>query len=78
MDILKNWNEGSPYAGANAGIDPGQMFYWNEGSPLVNFYESPQTPNLSKVAGVTWSSIGKILNTQRDDILKIINTETYV
>lgn len=78
MDIIKNWNDGAPYIGANPGIDPGQTLYWNDGTPFVNMYQSPQTANLTKVSEVNWSSIGKIMGVNRDDILKILETETYI
>ena len=78
MDIIKNWLDGAPYVGANPGIDPGQMGYWNDGAPFVNFYEAPETPNLLTVLEVSWSNIGRILETNTANISKVIETDTYV
>ncbi len=76
--IGKYWSDGAPYMGANPGIDPGQTQYWNDGAPFINMYQSLQTANLTKVAEVNWSSIGRIMEVDRDDILKILETETYI
>lgn len=72
------WIDGAPYVGANPSIDPGQMAFWSDGTPFVNFYEATTTPNIMTVLEVSWSGIGKILETNRDDISKTIETDSYV
>lgn len=72
------WNDGSPYLGANAGIDPGQMGYWNDGAPFVNIYEPIQTDNILKASKVNWSNIGKILGVLKANIGKLMEVDTSV
>lgn len=75
MELINYWNDGAPFMADPGSNDPGQMGYWNDGAPSVIF---GQTPNILSVIEVQWSAIGRILEVDRDNILKLAEVETYL
>jgi hypothetical protein len=67
------WNDGSPYVGANSGIDPGTTAYWHDGAPTINFYQSVTSVMFSKVLGVSSASIKSVSNVPIASISKVLN-----
>lgn len=71
--IGKYWIDGSPYMGANPGIDPGQTLYWNDGAPTINLYESVTSVNFKDIINVITANIKSVANVPLASIKTVSN-----